>query len=136
AVMTSPMPARTIRVLTSAAISSPNPHASEHLLDMLDWRLRHDPVAEIEDVRAACKGLERRIDRPVERRTAGDQRQRVNIALHRQSGLHLLARKRPIDHPVEPNCIYARLCNVFREHRAGSARKSDEFRPRHLPPDL
>src|SRR5882672_6344367 len=101
--MTSPMPARRPRVLTSAVIATPWPrlasHALKHLLDMLDRRLRHAPVAQIEDERAARKGFERRIDRPVKRGSAGNQRQRVDIALHWQPRLHLRARERPIDHP-------------------------------------
>ena len=38
------------------------PHLRDHRLDMIDRRLRHDPVAEVEDVRAATGGRKADLD--------------------------------------------------------------------------
>src|SRR5262245_2090155 len=111
------------------------PNALEHLFHMLDRRLRHDPMAEVEDEGAAGEGLQGGIDRALERIAAGKQCKRIDIALHGNSRLNLIARKGPVDGPVEPDCVHRGFRNVSGEQRAGSARKTDEFRPRHLPPD-
>src|SRR5262245_1471864 len=55
----------------------------EHLLDMGDRCLRQDAVTEIEDERPLGKNVEDIVDRAVERCTAGDKRQRIEVALHR-----------------------------------------------------
>ena len=51
---------------------------------------------------SACKN---RIDAAVERRAAGAQRQRIEIALHRPRALDRIARKIQIHHPVETDGI-------------------------------
>ena len=60
---------------------------------MRDRRFRQNAVAEIENKRPAGEGLQHRIDAAIERRAAGEQRQRIEIALHRHAALDLLARK-------------------------------------------
>ena len=53
--------------------------------------LGQDAVAEIEDEATARKIRQHVIDRAIERVAAGHQRQRIEIALHRDLGLHTLA---------------------------------------------
>src|SRR5215218_1187355 len=60
------------------------PHLRDHRLDMIDRRLRDDPVAEVEDVRAAAGGAQDRVDAVPERIAAGDERQRIEVALRRE----------------------------------------------------
>ena len=77
----------------------------QHLLDMRDRRLRQDAVAEIEDERPAGERLQYRIDGAVERLAAGQQRQRIEIALHRPAALDAARARIKIDHPVEADRI-------------------------------
>jgi hypothetical protein len=56
----------------------------QQLLDMRDRRVGQDAVAEIEHMRALGESGKDPVDRGVERRAAGDQRERIEIALHRQ----------------------------------------------------
>src|SRR5215218_1306127 len=72
---------------------SVSPYALEHLLDVSDWRVRQNAVAEIENKRPAAERCKKRIDAAIERRAAGAQRQRIEIALHRPFALDRIARK-------------------------------------------
>ena len=78
------------------------------------------------------QSLEDRIDRPVERRPARDQRQRIEIALHRHARLHMIAHESEIDRPVEAHRIDRNLLHVAQQGGADPARKSDHLRVRHL----
>ena len=78
------------------------------------------------------KRLEDAIDRPVERRPACDQRQRVEIALDRHAPLHLIAHEPGIRRPVEAHGVDRNLLNVAQERGADPTRKSDHLRARHL----
>src|ERR1700682_4154568 len=82
-----------------------SPHARKHLLDVRDRRLGQNAVPEIEDERLGCKRLEHSLDLAIERGAAGDERQRVEIALYRPTTLDVLARVGAIDHPIEPNRV-------------------------------
>ena len=67
------------------------PHPLQHLLDMRDRGFGQDAVAEVEDQpagRVICKHV---VDRRIERRATGDQRQRIEIALNGYAALHPLA---------------------------------------------
>src|ERR1700712_3334808 len=64
------------------------PHPFHHLLDMGDRSCRLDAVAEVEDQPALCVIRQHVVDGAVECCAAGDQRQRIEIALHRNFGLH------------------------------------------------
>ena len=55
-------------------------------LDMRDRRFRQDAVTEVENERAVAERFEDGVDRTVERRSAGQQRQRIEIALNGRSG--------------------------------------------------
>src|SRR3546814_19965077 len=54
------------------------------MLDMGDRRIGDDAMAEIEDMGARRKSRKDAVDRRIERLAARDERQRVEIALHRQ----------------------------------------------------
>src|SRR3954447_925000 len=70
---------------------SRTPHALEHLLDVSDWRVRQNAVAEIENKRPAAERCKNCIDAAIDRRAAGAQRQRIEIALHRPFALDRIA---------------------------------------------
>ena len=82
------MRGRTRCIADSTAI---RPHPLQHLLDMRDRGFRLNAVAEVEDQPAAGVICQHVVDRAVERRAAGDQRQRIEIALHGDAVLHALA---------------------------------------------
>src|SRR4051794_1757819 len=67
-----------------------SPDPPQHLLHMGDRRRRQDAVAEIEDQRAIAEIFQNAVDRAIERRAAGKQNQRVEIALHGNAALHPL----------------------------------------------
>ena len=54
------------------------------MFDMGDRRVGHDTMAEIEDMGARPESRKDAIDRNIKRFTAGDERERVEIALHWQ----------------------------------------------------
>ena len=58
---------------------------------MRDRRFRLNAVAEIEDQPAAGEIRQHVVDGAIQRRAAGDQHQRIEIALHRDAVLHLVA---------------------------------------------
>ena len=101
-------------------------------LDMGDRRFRHDAMAEIEDERPARERLQNRVNGAIERRPAGDQHQRIEIALHRHAALHPLAHKTAIHHPIEADRIDRELLDIARQQRAGAARKADHLGARDL----
>ena len=54
---------------------------------MRDWRFRLNAVAEVENQPASGKIRQHVIDRAIERRTTGDQHQRIEIALNGDAAL-------------------------------------------------
>src|ERR1044072_3705203 len=94
------------------------PHAREHLFYVGDRRLGQNAVAEIEDEGLVRERGEHVVDRTVERGAARQQHQRIEIALHRPAALDALARKRPVDHPVEPDGIDLDLLHIARQRGA------------------
>src|ERR1700724_4092352 len=70
-----------------------SPHPLDHLLDMRDRGFRLDAVAEVEDQPAAGVIRKHVVDRLIQRRAAGDQRQRIEIALDGDTVLHPFADK-------------------------------------------
>ena len=81
------------------------PKPPQRLLDMRDRRLRQDAVAEIEDQRALGEVLQDVVDRAVERGAAGEQHQRVEIALHGDAALHVRAHERRLRGPVDADRV-------------------------------
>ncbi len=93
------------------------------------------PVTVCAPGRSAGEGLEHCVDRPIERRPARDQNERIEISLHRHAALDVLARKGAVEHPVEPDSVDRYLVHIARQQRPGAAGKSDDLRPRHLGAD-
>src|SRR5215813_6050834 len=89
-------------------------------------------MAEIEDERAAGKGLQHRVDRTVECHSAGNKGQWIEIALDRQARLNAILRKPPIDRPVKPDGIHRSTVHIASHHRTSSTRKPNDLRTRHL----
>ena len=77
------------------------------------------------------ESFENVIDRTVERCAAGDQRQRIEISLHRHAPLDVLAGEYRIDHPVESDRIDRNVLHVAQQPCTDAARKSDDLRARH-----
>ena len=73
----------TCSALTQSIRRFARSHPLDQPLDMLDRRVRRDAMAEIEDMRPAAHRREDRVDAVVERLAAGDEAQRIEIALQR-----------------------------------------------------
>src|SRR5215471_11325410 len=107
-------------------------HARKHLLHMCDRRLRQDAVSEIEDEGPLGKHLKYVLHRAIERSAADEQRQRVEISLHRHAPLDLITRKNGIDRPIETDRIDRDVFDVAQERSADATRKSDHLCARYL----
>src|SRR5208282_5612773 len=110
----------------------PAAHPSHQALDMLDRRLRQDAMAEIEDMRAGLESLEDALDVLVETGSAGDQRQRVEIALQ---GIAFGQRgdgDPRLDAGVEADRVDFSYACEFSQLRPRAARKGDDPRVRRL----
>src|SRR5262249_29617347 len=92
---------------------------------MRDRGLRQDAVTEVEDKWPIRKSLEDVVDRPIERRTAGEQHHGIEITLHRHPRLDVIPRKARIDGPVETDGINPRLLDEGQQTCADAARKSN-----------
>src|SRR4051794_35982283 len=80
-----------LRSIRATRLPLIRPHPLYHLLDMRDRGFRLDAVAEVENQSAASVVRQHVVDGTVERRTARNQRQRIEIALHRDAVLNALA---------------------------------------------
>ena len=83
---------------------------------MLNRRVLQDAVPEIEDVRPPGESVKDAFSGTVERRAAGNQRKRVEIALHRQRRRQFFRRPDGIDRLIEPkrrNVCLARISASF-----------------------
>src|SRR3954463_7255595 len=79
------------RRLVDQSLSPVGPDPLQHLLDMGDRGLRLDAMTEVEDQPAGGVIRQHVVYRAIERRAAGDQRQRIKVALHRNAVLHAFA---------------------------------------------
>src|SRR5262249_43759060 len=113
-------------------MSSGPAQARQHALDVCDGRLRQDAVSQVEDKRALREYLENAVDRAVERSAAGDQRQRIEVALHRYAPLDLVPHKYRIDGRIETHGVDRHVLHVAQQCAADPARKSDDPGRRHL----
>src|SRR5262249_43201557 len=130
--MTTETTARTVVVRPSGPMRPPiRAYPRHHPLDMRDRRLGKDPMAEIEDEGAVGEGLEHGVDRAIERRPAGQERERIEVALNGDATLDMLARKRPVDAPIEADRIHRNRVYVARQLGPGAPRKPDHLRVRH-----
>src|ERR1700685_1885399 len=72
---------------------------------MADWRFRQDAVAKVENERVSSERFEDGVGRAIERRSAGEQHQRIEIALNGTQRLNVVTRKIQFRHPIEPHRI-------------------------------
>ena len=69
-------------------------------------------MPEVEDVGPGGEGVKDALDRVAQRLAAGDQRERIEIALHGQVGGQLAIGPHRIDRLVEPDGIDPRLGGI------------------------
>src|ERR1700728_4353627 len=84
-------------------------------------------MAEIENKRTGREGLKNCIDRPVERRSTGQKRQRIEITLNRPHALHLLAREAELDHPIETDSVDRNTLDIRDKLSSRAAGKTDDL---------
>src|SRR5208282_6044260 len=107
-------------------------HPSHQAFHMLEGRLRQDAMAEIEDMRAGLESLEDALDVLVETGAAGDQRQRVEIALQGEAFGQRGDGDPWLDARVEADRVdFSDACE-FSQLRPRAARKGDDPRVRRL----
>src|SRR3569833_1103898 len=105
---------------------SPGPlHLAQQLLDVGDRRVLEDAMPEIEDVRAVGESVKDALDSGSQWLTAGDQRERIDVALDGQSGGQLLRRPDRIDCFIEANSRDSCLASIGIELAAGSIWEAD-----------
>src|SRR3954468_9509432 len=103
---------------------------------MRDRCLRQDAMPQIEDERATGKCRENLVYSAVERLTARQQEQRIEIALQRNAWWNLRARRREIDGPIKSDGINFHFPNIRIDPQPCSARKSNHSRIRNFGPYL
>ena len=101
-------------------------HAFDEPLDVAYRRFRQHTMAEIENKWALRESDKNCLDRAVQRRSAGKQGQRIEIALNRPPLLDHRPRKLKLDRPIKPNRIDCNRVEIATELRAGAARKADD----------
>src|SRR5260370_17668264 len=99
---------------------------------MCERRLRQDAVSEIEDEGPLGKCLDYVVHRAIERSAADEQRQRVEVSLHRHAPLDLITRKNGINRPIEADRIDRDVFDVAQERGTDATRKSDHLRTRYV----
>src|SRR5262245_23310272 len=97
--------------------------------DVVDRRLGQNAMPEIEDEGARAKGGEDRLHAPVEARAAGDEKDRIEIALHRNESLQPVLDESERLAGIAADCIDARLLGVALGVEACAAREADHGRP-------
>src|SRR5262245_28305674 len=91
-------------------------------------RFWQDAVAEIENERPFGERCQHHIYLPIERRSPGQQRHRIQISLNGPASLNFVARELAIDHPIEADCVEWHAVHIAHEGRAGPSRESDYSR--------
>src|SRR5262245_14067355 len=103
---------RTCLAPTPDARMLPRAHARNHLLHMCNGRLRQDAMSKIEDERPAGKGFKYRIDHAIEWSAASEQHHRIEIPLHRHTGMDLIPNENGIDRPIKADRIHGNILHV------------------------
>src|SRR5688500_7735674 len=93
--------------LAPGGSAAPAPHDAEEVLDIGDGCLLADSVPEVENVGAVSKRLENVLRLALQLGSAGEQEQRIEIALHRHPGWKLARGPQRIDCLVEADRIDA-----------------------------
>src|SRR5580693_6998011 len=104
----------------------------DQTLHMGNRGIRRDAVAEVENERLWSERFEDGIGRTIECGSAGEQRQRIEIALNGAQRLNLIARKAQLRHPIEPYRVDRYRFEVTQQFRSCAARKADDARRRKL----
>src|ERR1700730_8910790 len=99
---------------------------------MGDGGVREDAVAKVENKRVSPERFEDSIDRMIERRSAGEQHQRIEITLNGTQRLNLIARKTQLYHPIEPHRVDWHSFEIARQLSSRATRKADDARCRKL----
>src|SRR5436190_17872685 len=99
---------------------------------MRDRCLRQDAMPQIEDERATGKCGENLVYAAVERLTARQQEQWIEIALQRNAWWNLRARRREIDRPIKGDGIDFDFPNIGVDAQSRSPRKSNHSRIRNF----
>src|SRR6266567_9010492 len=92
---------------------------------MFGWRLRQHPVSEIEDERPAAERIANRTDLLLHHPSSNKQCDRVEIALHRDPSLQLLAGERNWNRGIDTDRIDAGFRDIARIEEPGPAGKAD-----------
>src|SRR5207342_1943479 len=103
---------------------------------MCDRRRLLDPVAQVEDVGPVAERVKDALYGVRQFLPAGDQGQRIEIALYRQSGRQFARRPRRIDRLVEADGIDSRSRRIGAKLAAGSLGKADDRRIGMTPLEL
>src|ERR1700733_5626814 len=77
----------------------------DQALHMGNRCVRQDAVAEVKNKRLSSERFLDGIGRTIERRSAGEQHQRIEIALNSPQRLNIVAREIQFGHPIEPHRI-------------------------------
>ena len=88
---------------------------------MRDRGFRGDAVAEVEDEPSLREVRQHVVDGAVERGTAGDQGERIEIALDGDPALHAFADQGGLRRPVDGDRIDLGCADIGRQQRAGAA---------------
>ncbi len=115
--------------------TGPGPaHPRDQALHVGDRGFRNDAVAEVEDVRAAAGRGEDVVDSAVQSLSAGDEGERVEVALRRRARRQGRQRARRVERPVERERVPDAVAGEPLEMPAAAADEDDRarLRPRGL----
>jgi hypothetical protein len=82
-------------------------------------------VAKVENKRVSPECFEDGVDRMIERCAAGEQHQRIEIALNGAQRLNVVACEPQFRHPVEPHSVDRHGIQIALQLRAGATRKAN-----------
>src|SRR5262245_20138750 len=88
---------------------------------------RQDAVPKIENERPIRERLQYVIDCRIERLSAADQYERIEVSLHGNARLDLTAGKSKVHAPIQSHCIDWHGFKVMQQVRAGITWKTDYF---------
>ncbi len=88
-------------------------------------------MAKIENEWLLSERFEDSIDSCIERRTAREQNQRIQIALHGAFRLNVLTCEIELNHPVKTNCIDGNRVEIIAQLSRSAARKPNDLRVRN-----
>src|SRR5579862_4094936 len=93
-----------------------------------DRCVRQDAVAEVEDERVSSERFKDGVDRTIERRAAGEQDYRIEIALNCAQRLNVIAGKIQLHHPIETHRVDRHGIQIALQLGSSATRKADNSR--------